>query len=67
MLGGNWWLNCASGVWPCGVIRESPVGVIVRPTHPNSPSYGETIVVEPERVHDDNGATVREVLAQKHS
>jgi hypothetical protein len=62
---GTWWLDEGrdSGVWPCEVLDASIFGVRVRTTHEASLYYGETIIVDHNRVYDSGFNRVREALA----
>lgn len=64
---GNWWLDEGqqSGVWPCEVLHASIFGVTVRPTHKGSLYYGETIVVDHNRVYDSGFNRVNDALQRK--
>jgi hypothetical protein len=64
---GRWWLDegQASGVWPCEVLDVNIFGVRVRPTHEGSLYYGETIIVDHNRVYDGGFNRVRQALAAR--
>jgi hypothetical protein len=53
---GSWWLDYGpdEGVWPCDVVRWTPFGVVVVPTHEAAPGYGTKMTVPMGRVYDSD-------------